>query len=88
MKIVHLRKEDLPSEGRVIEQIYALARIFHIYIFYHKYEKCMYSSHYHHCCIHIVTYIDVLINVLKDCMRGSRKFCQRGSNIFIRGKRI
>ena len=27
MKIVLLRKEDLPSEGRVIEQIYALARI-------------------------------------------------------------
>ena len=31
VKIVLVRKEDLPSEGRVIEQIYALARIFHIY---------------------------------------------------------
>ena len=44
MKIVLLRKEDLPSEGRAIEQIYALARIF-FYISSHKYEKCMYSSH-------------------------------------------
>ena len=28
MKNVILPKEDLPSEGRVIEQMYALARIF------------------------------------------------------------
>ena len=44
MKIVLLPKEDLPSEGRVIEHIYALARIF-LYIFSHKYKKCMYSCH-------------------------------------------
>ena len=41
-KTVLLRKEDLSSKGRVIEQIYSLARIF--FIFSHNYEKCMYSS--------------------------------------------
>ena len=82
MKIVLLRKEDLPSEGRVIEQIYALARIF-LYIFSHKYKKCMYSSHLlsYHCCIHIVSYTDVMYS--KTACADPESFARGGPTFFL-----
>ena len=61
MKIVLLRKEDLPSEGRVIEQIFALARILYIYFPINAKNVCIVVILLSfHCCIHIVSYIYIM----------------------------
>ena len=62
-KTVLLRKEDLSSKGRVIEQIYSLARIFLYFPIITK-NVCtvvvLVILLGYHCCIHIVCYIDAI----------------------------
>ena len=85
MKIVLLRKEDLPSEGRVIEQIYALARIFYIYFPINTKNVCFVVILLSYpCCIHIVAYIDVVYS--KTACTGPESFARGGPSFFYKGK--
>ena len=82
MKIVLLRKEDLSSEGRVIYQIYVLARIVFIYYPINTINVCkvaILDLLSYLCCIHIVCYIDVMYSKTgAECsFYGFSRFCKR-----------
>ena len=61
---------------------------FILYIFSHKYKKIfiVVTLLSYHCCIHIVSYIDVMFS--KTACADPESFARRGPTFFIKGKRI